>query len=100
MKVKFSDIPGFMEKLKIKNPERYERILKNQEKEKNSMSITKDLSSFPEVMTIEEVCKVTGLKDTTIKDLLTNNLIGGRKIGRVYRFPKTSVKEFCKKIFS
>jgi len=97
MKVKFSDIPGFMEKLKIKNPERYERILKNQEKEKNSMSITKDLSSFPEVMTIEEVCTVTGLKDMA---LLTNNLIGGRKIGRVYRFPKTSVKEFCKKIFS
>jgi len=92
MEVKFSDIPGFMENLKNNNPERYEKIMKTK---KNGVSMKKNLSSYPEVMTMHEVCEVTGLKDTTIRDLVQNGIIPGRKDGRVYRFLRSAIETFC-----
>ena len=51
----------------------------------------------PDVLTVAELALLLNISQRSVYQLLQNNKIGHRKIGRIYRIPKESVIEFLYK---
>ena len=53
--------------------------------------------SLRDVLTVEETAKYLKLSKKSVYALLQDNQIHHRKIGRIYRIPKTAVQEYLQK---
>ena len=50
--------------------------------------------NIPDVLTVDEVAKILKVSKKSIYSLLQGNQIRCRKIGRIYRIPKTAIEEY------
>lgn len=53
--------------------------------------------SLRDVLTVEETAEYLKLSKKSVYALLQDNQIHHRKIGRIYRIPKTAVQEYLQK---
>lgn len=50
--------------------------------------------NIPDVLTVNEVAEFLKVSKKSVYALLQDNLIRHRKIGRIYRIPKTAIEEY------
>ncbi|NLB81773.1 MAG: helix-turn-helix domain-containing protein [Clostridiaceae bacterium] len=52
------------------------------------------LEQYPDVLTVEQLCKALQIGKSLAYSLLKNGLIKSRIIGRAYRIPKINVLDY------
>lgn len=52
------------------------------------------LNSYPEVLSVKQVCEILNIGKNTAYRLLQSGEIKSKKIGKVYKIPKKYVKDF------
>ena len=52
------------------------------------------LQKIPDVLTVNEVAEVLKVSKKSVYTLLQDNQIRHRKIGRIYRIPKTAIADY------
>lgn len=55
------------------------------------------LKSMPDVLTVQQLAAVLNISRRSTYQLLQNNLIRHRKIGRIYRISKRAVIDYLEK---
>lgn len=55
------------------------------------------LEEYPDILTVKDVLKILKIGMNTLYKLLNNKELYGKKIGRMWRIPKTSVIEYISK---
>ena len=54
------------------------------------------LQKIPDVLTVNEVASFLKVSKKSVYSLLQDNQIYYRKIGRIYRIPKTAIEEYLR----
>lgn len=52
------------------------------------------LKDYPDVLNISDLCNILRIGKRSAYKLLRDNMIPYRKIGRIYKIPKTGVEKF------
>ena len=55
------------------------------------------LSSYPDVLTVKDICEIFHVGKKSVYQMLRDNKLPNRKVGRSYRIPKKSVTDFFEK---
>ena len=53
-------------------------------------------TKYPDVVTVEQLCKMLDVGKNTAYNLINRNVIRSVKIGRVYKIPKINVIQYLK----
>lgn len=54
------------------------------------------LKDYPDVCTVKDVAKILNIGINSAYELVKNGTIRSRKIGRIYRVPKSCIVEYLK----
>ena len=53
-------------------------------------------TKYPDVVTVEQLCKMLNVGKNTAYNLINQNMIRSVKIGKVYKIPKVNVIRYLK----
>ena len=51
---------------------------------------------YPDVVTVEQLCKMLNVGKNTAYNLINQNVIRSVKIGRIYKIPKNNIIRYLK----
>ena len=66
--------------------------------EYTSQAVMTMLNKYNDILTVDELCEVLNIGKNTAYKLLKNGDIKSIKIGRIYRIPKKSIKEYINQL--